>query len=302
MVRPGSAGAANRAAPVLAILAGGRDRRSPIAGQVNRALLTFGGRTSLERILQAAEQSRAFGRILVVGPAELEPAIAAVALTTPVLLAGPSVSFADAITQAFAAAGLDAAERLYFATGDIPLLGAEELVRFVDAVERSVADVCMAFPRPNGSAPSARLLPSYRRSMLIAQGGPYLAGNLFALRSHVLEFTDVIERARRARRQSSIVNVLRALPAFAVTGLRSVPALRIWLRLVIVRTLWLRRGEYEWVPAAAPSTDQIRRAIVALSGGRLSVEFVDAGGAGACYDVDTLEEYEAVNALLRGSE
>ena len=64
-------------APTLAVLAGDRYRHARIPGQATKALLTFGGRTSLERVLRAAERSRTFGGVIVVGPPDLDQAIVA---------------------------------------------------------------------------------------------------------------------------------------------------------------------------------------------------------------------------------
>jgi hypothetical protein len=134
--------------------------------------------------------------------------------------------------------------------------------------------------------------------MIIAQGGPYLLGNLFGLRSRVLEFADVIGQARQVRHQSSIVNLARALATLGRMGGRAAPALVTWLRLVIARAWWLRRDDDERMPAVAPDTERICRAIMALVRDRASVEFVDVGADGACYDFDDVEQYRAIEVML----
>jgi CTP:molybdopterin cytidylyltransferase MocA len=285
-------------APTLAVLAGDRYRHARIPGQATKALLTFGGRTSLERVLRAAERSRTFGGVIVVGPPDLDQAIVAAGVSTSVQRVDQGESLVDNLRRAFAAAGLQDAERLVLATADIPLLAPHELARFAARVDGSSADACVALARPMQSVSHRTLLRPYRRSMIIAQGGPYLLGNLFALRSRVLEFADVIGRARRVRQQSSIVNTARALATLGLMGARAAPALTTWLRLVIARALWLRGDDDERIPAIAPDTDRIRKATMALVADRISVEFVDVGADAACYDVDDLEQYEAIKAIL----
>ena len=47
----------------------------------------------------------------------------------------------------------------------------------------------------------------------------------------------------------------------------------------------------------AANVHRALRLLAALTRGRLRVEFADIGGEGACYDVDTEDEYEAVSAV-----
>jgi len=252
----------------------------------------------LELVLEAAERSQVFSRVIVVGPPELDTAICAARVTPSVQRVEQGESLVDNIRRAFAAAGLAEAERLFLATADIPLTAPHELARFAAGVDGSSADACVALARPLQSAAHRMLFGAYRRTMIIARGGPYLLGNLYALRSCVLEFADVIGRARRVRHQSSIANLAWALAALGLIGTRAAPALQTWLRLVMARAMWLRRGDYGRIPAIAPSTDRICGAAMALVRNHISVGFVDVGADGACYDVDNDEQYEAVKAIL----
>jgi molybdopterin-guanine dinucleotide biosynthesis protein A len=285
-------------APWLAVLAGDRYRDARIAGEANKALLKFGSRTSLERVLGAVEQSRTFSGVIVVGPPELDPVIAVGGVTTPIQRVEQGESLVDNIRRAFTAAGIEGSERLVFATADIPLVKPEELARFAALVEGSQADACIALARPMQSPTHRILLSPYRRSMIIARGGPYLLGNLFALRSRVLEFAEVIVRGRRVRKQSNIGNIARALGVLGLMGVRAGPALVTWLRLVIARALWLRRGDDQRIPAIAPNTDRICAATMALVSGKITVEFMDIGADGACFDIDDVEQYEGMKTIL----
>jgi CTP:molybdopterin cytidylyltransferase MocA len=287
----------NGALTVLAVLAGVSPGRAGVWGRAGKALLRVGGRTSLERVLEAAGRSRAFGRILVVGPPELDEAIGAADVTTPVRRLEQGESFVDNIRRAFAAAALDPAERLIIVPGDMPLVAPHELAQFAALVERSPADVCVALARPMRSAAHRSLVPHYRRSMLIAKGGPYLTGNLFALRERVLDFDAVLGWARRLRHQSRSANIAWALARLAFIS--PVGGFVLLLRLAIARALWLRRADYESIPAIAPDPDAIPREAAKLVDHRASVEFVDVGADGACYDIDDAEQYEAIEAMLR---
>ncbi len=207
-------------------------------------------------------------------------------------------SLVENLRRAFDAAEDGPGERLVLAMADIPLVTPDELARLVAAVDRSPADACIALAHPRASDAYGGLLEGYRRSMIIARGGPYLLGNMFALKRCVLEFADVIGQGRHVRHQSKGLNVVRAFLRFLALGPRATPALVTWLRLVTARAQWLRRHEYAWTPWVAPGTDLIERGMTALTRGRVSAEFVDVGADGACYDIDDLVQYEAVRALL----
>ena len=291
---PGSA-----VAPTLAILAGDRYRHPPIAGQVNRALLTYGGRTSLTLILEAADRAAAFDHVVVVGPPWLEEATAGASRRTPARLVEQGDALVDNLRRAFAAAGTRPHERLLLGTADIPLVTPAELAGFAASVAGSPADVCVALARPARDGPRGPLLRHYRRSMIVARGGPYLLGNLFALRGRVVEeYAALIGRARSVRRQSSAVNIVRAALGLGLAGPRAAGALATWLRLVLARALWLRRPEDARIPAVAPSLARMCTAIMALAADRVSFAFLEAGSDGACFDVDDREEYEAIAAIV----
>lgn len=284
----------------LAILAGESPQRARRMGGTGRALLAVGGRTSLERVLRAAGQSQAFSLIIVVGPPELDAAIAAARITTPVRRVDQGRSFVDNIRLAFAAAALERSEPLFLVPADTPLVASHEFARFATMVEHSSADLWVALARPMPSDANGRLLPHYRRSMLIAKEGPYLTGNLFALRARVLEFDNLIGWARRLRHQSRPANIVWALARLA--SIAPLGGFLTLLRLAIARAVWLRSDSYERVPAIAPGLDRIGREIMALVANRASLTFVDVGADGACYDIDNAGQYEAIRSMPRAEE
>jgi molybdopterin-guanine dinucleotide biosynthesis protein A len=279
----------------IVVLAGSDAGDAAAVGGVSKALLRVGGVTSLERVLAAIEQSSAFERIVVVGPEELEGALAGTEFTKPVILVRQGESLIDNIRRAFSRAGVD---RLFFVTADVPLITPAELDRFAELAESSAADAAIALARPSMSVAYGALVARYRRSMIIAQGGPYMLANLFALRGTVLEFAEIVQLARNVRQQSSVANMTRAFGALASLGLGASTTLVTWLRLVLARALWLLRGEDAEPPGVAPTVDQMERAVVALTRRQLSVRFVDIGAEGACFDVDDTEQYELINRAV----
>lgn len=278
----------------LAVLAGDRSPDALLGGAVNKSLLPVRGRTSLEWVLTAAERAGSFRAVVVVGPQELDQAITAAHLGIPIRRTDPGASLVENIERAFAAAQIEASDRLFLATADIPLVTSSELGRFADLVERSPADACIAVARPLCSEQRRLALVHYRRSMIIARGGPYLLGNLFAIRRRVLDAADIIVRGRRVRRQSKVSDITRAFATFVALGGRAWPALATWGRLVLARALWLWRGDAEWIPGIAPSVEHICAAAMTLVGNDISVAFVEAGADGACYDIDDRAQYEAM--------
>ena len=279
----------------IAVLAGADPGDRSAVGGVSKALLRVGGVTSLERVLAAIEQSAMFEHIVVVGPEELEGVLAGAELTKPVTRVRQGESLTENVRLAFSEAGVD---RLFFVTADVPLITPVELDRFAELADSTGADAVIALARPSASVADGALIARYRRSMIVAKGGPYLLANLFALRGTVLEFAEIVQRARTVRHQSSVANMVRAFSALASMGLRAGSTLVMWLRLVMARALWLRRREDADIPGVAPTVDQMEKALVALTRRELSVRFVDIGADGACFDIDDTGQYELINRAV----
>jgi molybdopterin-guanine dinucleotide biosynthesis protein A len=282
----------------LAILAGDRYREAFLVDKVNKALLTFGGRTCLERLLDAVDQSPSFARVVVVGPPALDDAIDRAGCSKPVNRADQGVSLMDNMRRAYDAAEVADEEELFLTTVDIPLVQADELERFVRLVEESPCNAIVGFAHGNWRAQHGGLAQHYQRSMIVARGGPYLMGNMFAGPKAVLKCAEILEPARRVRKQSRLANVLRAFRIFVFLGPKAGPATIVWLRSTIARWLWLRHRDYDRVPRIAPELPQIAKATTKLVSGKVNVGIVDIGGEGACFDLDDVEQYTAMQRLF----
>ncbi|UCD25498.1 MAG: nucleotidyltransferase family protein [Gemmatimonadota bacterium] len=283
----------------LAILAGDRYREAFLVDGVNKALLTFGGRSCLERLIAAVEQAPSFEAMVVVGPPALDPVIDHARGSKPVKRVDQGISLMDNMRRAYDAVELDASEQLFLTTVDIPLVLPGEFERFVSLVEESPANAIVAFASGSWHTQHGGLAQHYQRSMIVARGGPYLMGNLFAGPRAVLQCGEILEPARNVRKQSKFSNVLRAFRIFVFLGPRAGPAIVVWLRSTAARWLWLRHRDYSRIPWIAPGLRQLARATTKLVRGKVEVGIVDIGAEGACFDLDDTEQYEAMQQLLK---
>ncbi len=279
------------------ILAGDRYPEAALGTCTNKALLPVGDRLCLAHVLTAVQQSSAARSVIIVGPPVLDDAIASVEVTKPVRRVDQGESLIDNIQRAFDTASEPPDERIIMVAADTPLVTAAELDRFANLAAGSSADAVIAMARTPLAALSSEMADAYRESMIVAAGGPYLPGNFVALRPAVLGAAKIIERARRLRKQSSVVNMVRTLPTLIAMGVRAVPALIIWLRLVTARSIWRRRRRQDRIPFIAPSLVKVGRSITALVARKASVEFVDIGAEGACFDIDNERQYETVRTV-----
>jgi len=282
----------------LAILAGDRYRDAFLVDKTNKGLLAFEGRTCLERILAAVDRSPSFGAIVVVGPQALDEAIEASKCTKPVTRVDQGDSLIDNMRRAFVASDVDDSEQLFLTTVDIPLVRSEELERFVKLVKQSSANAIVSFARGDWPTQHGGLAKPYQTSMILARGGPYLMGNMFAGTRAVLKCAEVLERARNLRKQSKVSNIVRAFPTLLSFGINAGPALVVWLRLTVARRLWLRHRDYDRIPRIAPRLDQLSRSVTTLVAHKVHVGIVDIGGEGACFDLDDQDQYEAMQRLF----
>jgi CTP:molybdopterin cytidylyltransferase MocA len=270
-----------------------------LGGERNKALLDVGGKPCVEYVLRAVERSAAFDSVVAVGSADLDSAIHAVNLTKPVERVDQDDTLAKNLRRAIEAASLEPGARMVMMTADIPLVTPTELDHFAALTEQSQSDAVVAFSQcDDWLSAHPQLAPRYRRSMILAQGGPYLMGNLFALNESVLEFAELIDLARSLRKQSRLSRIAKAFPQFAGIGIRSGSALRTYTRLVIARARWLSRRDHEWVPRIAPPVNAISRAVTKLVKGESSVDVVVLPAEGACFDLDTEEQLAAVRQIV----
>jgi molybdopterin-guanine dinucleotide biosynthesis protein A len=279
----------------IAILAGADAPDASSGAGASKALLSVGGVTSLERVLSAVDRAAAFDRLLVVGPRELEGVVDGARLTTPAVWLEQGGSLVDNMRLALSHA---AGDRLYLVAADVPLITPAELDRFAQLAEQSGADVAVGVSRPFLASAPRELTAQYRRSAIIARDGPFLLANMFAVRHTVLDFAEIIQRARGVRRQSGIGNMVRAFAALAALGLRAVPTTLTWLRLVLARALWLRGGQDDIIPAVAPTLEEMERAVGAITGHELGVRFMDIGADGACFDIDDSAQHELISRAV----
>jgi GTP:adenosylcobinamide-phosphate guanylyltransferase len=160
------------------VLAGQRPGEDPVAayaGQPHKGLIKLEGRTLLERVLRALEETGADRIIVSTNSAAVKDALALLRLSVPVSCIEASGSPSLSVAEAAEAAGTP----LLVTTVDHALLQADWVRQFlVDAP--ADADLC-ALLAPEAAVEAAA--PGVRRTWLRFADGRYSACNLFLLRT-----------------------------------------------------------------------------------------------------------------------
>lgn len=175
------------------VLAGGRPDPG-LAGQaLPKAFASLGGRTMVEWVLAALRAVPRIGRIALVGPHPLPPAVAA-QVDLPVPAQGGLLENAAAGLAALAAVG-----PVLVAAADIPLLTPRAVEAFLDAAAAIDADVWYpAVPR----ADVERAFPGAAKTFVRFRDGTFTGGSLILTRPEAFQRArPVIERAVHARKR-----------------------------------------------------------------------------------------------------
>lgn len=175
------------------VLAGGR-LDSALAGGVRpKAFAPLCGRTMVDFVLSALRDAPSIGRIALVGPLPLPPAVAA-HVDVPV---GERGSLLENVAAGLEALGGDAP--VLAAAADIPLLTGRAVEAFLVAAGAHDVDVAYGIvPRED----VVRAFPHVHKTFVRLREGTFTGGNLVLLRPRAFHSARPwIERAIRARKR-----------------------------------------------------------------------------------------------------
>lgn len=179
----------------VVILAGRRNsgKIAPPAEAAWEALIPVAGQPLVRWVAAAVTATAGVRRTVVVGPvAELGTALG----DLPVEVVPPG---ADVLDSALAgAARLNGERPILFCTGDIPMIRAEDLERFLAACDREPGDVFYAVV---DRAVAEAAYPGVRRTWVRLADGTVTGGNLLLIRSAVLGSSAGRARALLAARK-----------------------------------------------------------------------------------------------------
>jgi CTP:molybdopterin cytidylyltransferase MocA len=260
-----------KAAMDAIVTAGGRlkGKFATLAGQEIKALLEINGRTLLERTIRALEQSQSVGRIVVVGPPEVQkPAEAAgAALYAPEEATGIDNLLAGVRS-------LEAEGQVLLSTSDLPTVQPEDVDDLVGRVPET-ADVSYAiFSRPEYEA----TFPTHTKRYVALGDGKFTGGCVFVAHAATLRRLEPTLQALFRARKNPL-----ALGRIVGGGL--------FVRFVL--SCFLGR----WL---APTTEQIRQRVEEI----LNVKATLVRGASPrlALDVDSRRDWEFVKAYCEEQE
>ncbi len=178
--------------PDAVVLAGGRPDPDLAGGPLPKAFAPLGGRSMVEYVLAALRATPRLGRIALVGPLPLPPAVAA-HVDVPVPECGEML---DNLAAGLAALGGEAP--VLAVAADIPLLTPRAVGAFLDAALALECDVGYGIvPR----ADMVREYPGARKTFVRLREGVFTGGSLVVIRPPAFaRARDVIARAVRARK------------------------------------------------------------------------------------------------------
>lgn len=264
------------ASPVDAIvLAGDRGAARAVAGATNKALLTLGGQSLLQRVLLALGQVPRIRSIAVVGPAaQLADTVANTALAIPVLLLEQEdtayQNFWKAFTELTRDATGDSDRQVLVLGADMPLISGAEIEQFLERCAQRALDYCVgmsAEPALQRFYPRDGKPGIHMRYLHLAEASLRL-NNLHLVRPLRVENRAYIEDIYGFRYQRDVRNMLRtARDLLAQEGI-GWRALYLYLMLQLAevghqsgwRGLWrfasskVRRAEVEGIASAVLKT------------------------------------------------
>jgi GTP:adenosylcobinamide-phosphate guanylyltransferase len=177
----------------VVVLAGGRPDPALTGSMQPKAFAPVGGRAIVERVLGALRATPRIGRIALVGPRPLPPAVAAL-VNVPVEAPGELLAN---VAAGLAALGDDSP--VLAAAADIPLLTPRAVDAFLAAAEALDADVAYGIvPRED----VVREFPGVRKTFVRLRDGTFTGGSLVWMRPPAFQRARaLIEQAVRARKR-----------------------------------------------------------------------------------------------------
>jgi CTP:molybdopterin cytidylyltransferase MocA len=178
------------------------------AGEEIKALISFGGRTILERTVDALRATGRIGRIVVIGPDAIASHPAACGADAVLPEGGPSspANILRGLGWLREARGGHLPDRVLVVTTDLPFLTAQAIVAFLDACPPEL-DMCV--PLLRRTEYEARF-PDFRISYVRLRDGEWVMGCAFLVNpSAIIEHRDRIEQAFAARKsQLAMIRML----------------------------------------------------------------------------------------------
>ena len=156
-------------------------RLHEVSPEPYEALIEIAGRPMLAYVLDALRASSQVDRLVVVGPPELDPVVAAAGAERAD--AGPDVVVN--LRAGVAALGAAGSRYILISTSDIPLLTPEAVDDFLTRC-REMGDLDVYYPVVRRER-SEEVYPGVERTYVRLKDGSVTGGNLFLMRADVLE-------------------------------------------------------------------------------------------------------------------
>lgn len=191
------------------VLAGGvpgpGDALYPAAGGGPKALVQVGGRSMVQRVVDAVGRARAIHGVVVVGGDEAW----GLACEKPLRLAVAGDAIVDNVTRGVreVLTAEPATERVILVAADVPLLQSEHIDWLAGRITEDPADIHYGVVAKR--VMEARF-PSSRRSYVALRGGTYCgadvhASTVAALFGHEATWRALLERRKSAARQARVI-------------------------------------------------------------------------------------------------
>jgi CTP:molybdopterin cytidylyltransferase MocA len=284
--------------PSLVLLAGdvGYDRF--LVRGVNKALLEVQNLPLIVHTLDAVRRTVRFDELIVVGP--------------PAVLAGLPFAL-DHLRVIRLAQEEDVAGNLEAAleivrrrdsdggavvlTNDAPLVSPEELDDMAAALAASNAEAIVLVNRVSAEQLVTPIGCAYRRSMLPLRDGAYLLGNVFGLRASAAELIGEIQAWFTLRKQTTLPSKINTLK-YILRKRIPLPVAFRWTRLVAAKALWGLLPNSDIPRQVSIPLPVVEQSLAEVLGGRSRIELLATSRSGACWDIDTEQQFIAISGLL----
>jgi hypothetical protein len=197
---------------------------------------------------------------------------------------------------------IDSEFQIFYLCNDAPLTTANELDIFCSRILESQCDMGVAVSKVIADKNNKDLVSLYKRTMLPFSDGPYLLGNMFYLNSKALSEVSLLQDIFLLRKQSRLSTLLRSFMYLIANHNNSRKLLAVWLRFLMTKIVWSFSSMDQGMPAIAPSFSYLTRCINMFYDGKLTVDFVNIGCEGSCWDVDNTEQLCAVSRIIEKHE
>jgi molybdopterin-guanine dinucleotide biosynthesis protein A len=301
--------------PLDAIVLAGTDTnpRRMIKGQ-NKAFLEFGGRTLVDRVVEALLQAAQVGQVYVVGPADRLRGVLGDRGQRVIIVEQAGKLLANAWEAVYAAEarfrerhGRDDPQRpLLFISSDLPLVSPAAIDDFVARCAREDDRQAVSFSLLAGVAEESSLSQYYPSGNAPGIRRPYVhfadcrlrLANIYVGRPRTLAHQDFLQTGFDHRKAEKVKNVIAMAWHFlSQSGGWSAA----WITLRLQATLMASRGRqgrfYRWL-RRKNTRQRIERSCATVLGG--SVRIVVTPYGGLSLDVDSDEDFAVLSRCFEG--